>query len=88
MRGKCACISSIPNNEGRQNWGNGVEPSVDGHGEIAGESSLLFVHFAAHLYAFHYNEMEVGDVAAIPTEIITEVTAHAKSGWGLSFTWL
>ena len=77
-----------PNNEGRQNWGNGVEPSVDGHGEIAGESSLLFAHFAAHLYAFHYNEMEIGDVAAIPTEIIAEVTAHAKAGWGLSFTWL
>lgn len=77
-----------PNNEGRQNWGNGVEPSVVGHGEIAGESSLLFAHFAAHLYAFHYNEMEVGDLTAIPKEIITEVTDHAKAGWGLSFTWL
>ena len=77
-----------PNNEGRQNWGNGVEPSVVGHGEIPGESSLLFAHFAAHLYAFHYNEMEVGDLTAIPMVIIFEVMAHAKAGWGQSFTWL
>ena len=77
-----------PNNEGRQNWGNGVEPSVVEHGEIPGESSLLFAHFAAHLYAFHYNQMEVGDVDAVPMEIVAEVTAHAKAGWGQAFTWL
>ena len=77
-----------PNNEGRQNWGNGVEPSVYDHGEIPGESSLLFNHFAAHLYAFHYNQMEVGDPDAVPKEIVMEVTTHAKGGWGEAFTWL
>ncbi|MDT7043881.1 hypothetical protein [Candidatus Nitronereus thalassa] len=77
-----------PNNEGRQNWGKGVEPSVVGHGEIPGESSLLFAHFAAHLYAFHYNQMEVGDLKAVPAEIITEVTEHAQGTWGTAFTWL
>ena len=77
-----------PNNEGRQNWGKGVEPSVVGHGEVPGESSLSFDHFAAHLYAFHYNQMEVGDPDAVPKEIVTEVTIHAKEGWGEAFTWL
>lgn len=77
-----------PNNEGRQNWGHGVEPSVYDHGEIPGESSLLFNHFAAHLYAFHYNQMEVGDPKAVPSETIAEVTRHAKEGWGQAFTWL
>lgn len=77
-----------PNNEGRQNWGNGVAPSVVGHGEIPGESSLLFAHFAAHLYAFHYNQMEVGEIQAVPAEIISEVTEHAKTTWGKAFTWL
>ncbi len=77
-----------PNNEGRQNWGKGVEPSVVGHGEIPGESSLPFEHFAAHIYAFHYNQMEVGDLQAIPSEIIAELTTHAKESWGQAFTWL
>jgi len=77
-----------PNNEGRQNWGKGVEPSVVGHGEVPGESSLPFDHFAAHLYAFHYNQMEVGDPDSVPKEIVLEVTTHAQEGWGEAFTWL
>ncbi len=86
--GKIRVYFFNPNNEGRQNWGKGVEPSVVGHGEIPGESSLPFDHFAAHLYAFHYNQMEVGDPDAVPKEIVTEVTTHAKEGWGEAFTWL
>jgi hypothetical protein len=77
-----------PNNEGRQNWGRGVEPSVVDHGEIPGESSLPFDHFAAHLYAFHYNQMEVGELTSIPAETIAEVTTHAQESWGKAFTWL
>jgi hypothetical protein len=86
--GKIRVYFFNPNNEGRQNWGKGVEPSVVGHGEIPGESSLPFDHFAAHLYAFHYNKMEVGSPDAVPKEIVTEVTTHAKEGWGEAFTWL
>ncbi|HNP30637.1 MAG TPA: hypothetical protein PKK23_16445 [Nitrospirales bacterium] len=86
--GKVRVYFFNPNNEGRQNWGRGVEPSVVGHWEIPGESSLPFEHFAAHIYAFHYNQMEVGDLQAVPAEIIAEVTAHAKEGWGQAFTWL
>ncbi|MFZ1744957.1 MAG: hypothetical protein WBO24_04675 [Nitrospirales bacterium] len=86
--GKVRVYFFNPNNEGRQNWGKGVEPSVVGHWEIPGESSLPFEHFAAHIYAFHYNQMEVGDPKAVPAEILAEVTAHAKEGWGQAFTWL
>ncbi|MGD9849961.1 MAG: hypothetical protein AB7T38_01715 [Nitrospirales bacterium] len=86
--GKIRVYFFNPNNEGRQNWGRGVEPTVAGHWEIPGESSLPFEHFAAHLYAFHYNQMEVGDPKAVPAEIIDEITTHAKEGWGKAFTWL
>lgn len=86
--GKVRVYFFNPNNEGRQNWGKGVEPSVVGHLEIPGESSLPFEHFAAHIYAFHYNLMEVGDIQAVPAEIINEGTTHAKESWGQAFTWL
>ncbi len=86
--GKVRVYFFNPNNEGRQNWGKGVEPSVVGHLEIAGESSLPFEHFAAHIYAFHHNQMEVGDLKAVPSEIITDGTTHAKESWGQAFTWL
>ena len=43
--GKIRVYFFNPNNEGRQNWGKGVEPSVVGHGEIPGESSLPFRSF-------------------------------------------
>ncbi|MGE0474702.1 MAG: hypothetical protein AB7P17_13790, partial [Nitrospirales bacterium] len=86
--GKVRVYFFNPNNEGRQNWGRGVEPSVVGHGEIPGESSLSFDHFAAHLYAFHYHQMEVGEPKNVPDETIAEVTTHAKEGWGQAFTWL
>ncbi|WNM59026.1 hypothetical protein [Candidatus Nitrospira allomarina] len=86
--GKVRVYFFNPNNEGRQNWGKGVEPSVVGHLEIPGESSLPFEHFAAHIYAFHYNQMEVGDLQAVPTEIINEGITHAKESWGQAFTWL
>ncbi|GJL60206.1 MAG: hypothetical protein NPIRA03_30630 [Nitrospirales bacterium] len=86
--GKIRVYFFNPNNEGRQNWGKGVEPSVVGHLEIPGESSLPFEHFAAHIYAFHYNQMEVGDLQAVPTEIIHAGITHAKESWGQAFTWL
>lgn len=88
QEGKIRVFFFNPNNEGRQNWGKGVEPSVVGHGEIPGESSLPFDHFAAHLYAFHYNQMEVGEPKSVPDETMAEVTTHAKEGWGQAFTWL
>lgn len=77
-----------PNNEGRQNWGNGVEPTTNGHGELEGESSLPFHDFAARLYAFHYNPYEEGDAYAVPADEIQEIEAAARETWGKAFTWV
>ena len=77
-----------PNDEGRQNWGGGVEPTVHGHGEIPGESSLPFAMLAAHIYAFHYNPYEVGDGFAVPDEVVAEIGGRARSTWGREFHWL
>lgn len=76
-----------PNNEGRQRWGREVEPTVRGNGELPGESSLPFEHFAAHLYAFHYNPYEVGDGYAVLEDTIAEIEVHARETWGRDFEW-
>lgn len=77
-----------PNNEGRQNWGQGVIPTVYKNNERFGESSLPFNMFASRLYAFHYNPYEEGDGYAAPTEEVQKVVEMAKSSWGKSYTWL
>ncbi len=77
-----------PNNEGRQDWGDGIKPSIAGHGEIEGESSLPFEHFVARLYAFHYNPYEEGDAYAVARETIDAITALAKKSWGRAFRWV
>ncbi len=77
-----------PNNEGRQNWGQGIKPTVHGNGEKMGESSLPFEHFAARLYAYHYNPFEEGDGFAVPNSLVNEVIALAKSSWGTSYHWI
>jgi len=76
-----------PNNEGRQNWGRNVRPSVSGHGEIPGESSLPLEDFVARIYAFHYNPYEEGDAYAVPDVVVQRITEAARSTWGESFTW-
>ncbi len=43
-----------PNNEGRQNWGQDIKPSVYGHGEKHGESSLPFYQLAAQSLCFSF----------------------------------
>ncbi len=77
-----------PNNEGRQNWGMGVEPTINGHGELEGESSLPFENFAARLYAFHYNPYEEGDAYAVPAAEVQAIEAAARDTWGKAFTWV
>lgn len=73
-----------PNNEGRQDWGSGVRPTVAGHGERHGESSLPFGQFTSRLYAFHYDPKEQGDAFAVPSEIIDSVVTAARESWGRS----
>lgn len=77
-----------PNNEGRQDWGDGVITSVTGHGEEPGESSLPFADFAARVYAFHYNPFEEGEHPAVPNDVVDAVTTAARTTWGRRFTWL
>jgi len=77
-----------PNNEGRQNWGFGVEPSVHAHGEREGESSLPFEEFAARIYAFHYNPNEQRDMEAVPDDAVKHVERLARESWGKAFTWV
>jgi hypothetical protein len=76
-----------PNNEGRQDWGDDIRPTVYGNGEREGESSLPFRHFVARLYAFHYNPYEEGDAYAVPLEAIAEIEKWARQSWGRAFKW-
>jgi len=76
-----------PNNEGRQDWGSGVRPSVHGHGEREGESSLPFHELASRIYAFHYRSYEVGDGYAVPDDEVARVEKMARASWGQAFVW-
>lgn len=78
-----------PNNEGRQDWGQKIKPSVYGNGEIYGESSLPLHEFAARIYAFHYNELEAADkMDNVPDIEIQKIKKLAKESWGRAYTWL
>ncbi|MEQ9022941.1 MAG: hypothetical protein RLN82_09310, partial [Pseudomonadales bacterium] len=77
-----------PNNEGRQDWGQGIKPSVFGHGEKHGESSLPFGQFAARVYAFHYNPLDTTDfLTGVPDHLLKDAAALAKESWGKSYVW-
>jgi len=86
--GKLRAYFYNPNNEGRQDWGRGVSPSVNGHGEREGESSLPFHQLASRIYAFHFNPFEVGDGYAVPDEEIEEIVTEARETWGQAFVWV
>lgn len=78
-----------PNNEGRQDWGQGIKPSVYGNGEMYGESSLPLHEFAARVYAFHYNNLEAADkMDNVPVIEIQKIKKLAKESWGRAYTWL
>ncbi|MEX2599489.1 MAG: hypothetical protein WD533_07525 [Dehalococcoidia bacterium] len=77
-----------PNNDGGQDWGQGIVTSTSGKGELAGESSLPFQEFAARLYLFHYNLREYGDPNAVPANEVGWVVALARASWGASFPWI
>jgi len=78
-----------PNDEGRQDWGQDITPTVSGNGERAGESSLPFEQFVSRLYAYHYNprdaaERELDEVAdpAIP-----DIVRASRESWGRQYRW-
>jgi hypothetical protein len=76
-----------PNDDGRQNWGQGIVTSTHGHGEEAGESSLPFHEYASRTYVFHYNPRELGDPAAVPTAEVAEVARLARESWAANLPW-
>lgn len=76
-----------PNNEGRQDWGQGIVTSTSGKGEAPGESSLPFEQFASRLYVFHYNARETGEPGDVPEEAIDRITQLARGGWGADRAW-
>ena len=77
-----------PNNEGRQNWGQGIQPAVYGNEEKHGESSLPFYQFAARVYAFHFNSLETKDhIESVPAEEIEKVESLARESWGKAYVW-
>ncbi|MEQ9221603.1 MAG: hypothetical protein RLO17_26340 [Cyclobacteriaceae bacterium] len=76
-----------PNNEGRQNWGQDIKPTVHGNGEKPGESSLPLGQFASRLYAFHYNALELDREALVDEVLVDEIENLAKESWGKSYYW-
>lgn len=77
-----------PNNDSSQNWGQGIEPTVQGNGEQEGESSLPFHEFVSRLYAFHYNPYEQGDAFAVESEVVEKIESLARESWGQEYTWI
>lgn len=78
-----------PNNEGRQDWSQGITPTVYGHGEKSGESSLPFEHLASRIYAFHFNTLEAEEhLGEIPQDKVEEVYKLAKESWGETYIWI
>jgi hypothetical protein len=71
-----------PNDDGGQDWGDGVLVSTADHGERYGESSLPFPHLASRLYIFHHDPLEVGHPELVPADEIQEVTAMVHRTWG------
>jgi hypothetical protein len=76
-----------PNGEDRQDWGHGIQVSVAGHGEAAGESSLPLEQLAARLYAFHYDAKRRGDPNAVPEDALAPALALARASWGRTTGW-
>lgn len=73
-----------PNNDGGQDWGNGVEVSTEGHGEQHGESSLPIAQFVSRLYIFHYDATDWQlHTYPVPEEEVTAVCTLMRDSWGV-----
>jgi len=75
-----------PNNDSGQDWGQGVNCSTQGNGEIRGEASLPIAEFASRLCAFHFDTLELGDVDAVPADEIARVADMAFGSWAANDT--
>ncbi len=70
-----------PNNDSGQNWGQGIVTATQGHGELYGEASLPVAEFASRLYVFHYDPLEKGEPADIPTDEVNRAMQLARTSW-------
>jgi len=78
-----------PNSEGKQNWGQGIQPTVTGNEEYHGESSLPVDEFVSRVYAYHYNELRLeGKEEQVPDASVKKVTQLAKESWGRKYVWV
>jgi len=73
-----------PNNDSGQDWGQGITCSTRGNGEIRGEASLPVAEFTSRLYAFHYDTLELGNLAAIPETEVARVMELGYGSWAAS----
>lgn len=77
-----------PNNEGRQDWGQNIKPTVSNNGEMHGESSLPVHEFVSRVYAYHYNTIGIDDrVDDVPKREVNKVVKLAKASWGTKYIW-
>jgi hypothetical protein len=86
--GKIRAYFFNPNNEGRQDWGQGIKPSVSGNGELEGESSVHFHEFVSRLYAYHYHKRAANEEVKVSEELIAQIKVMAKESWGREYRWL
>ncbi|MCA1770891.1 MAG: hypothetical protein LC652_13450 [Halomonas sp.] len=70
-----------PNNDSGQDWGQGIVTSTQGNGELYGEASLPIAQFASRLYVFHYDPIEKGETAIIPSDEVDLAMNLAQNSW-------
>lgn len=70
-----------PNNDSGQDWGQDIVTSTQGNGELFGEASLPVAQFASRLYVFHYDPLEKGEPADIPTNEVDRAMDLARKSW-------
>lgn len=86
--GEYRCYFLNPNNEGRQDWGQDIKPTVFGNDEKHGESSLPIDQFVSRAYAFHYHSLHGQEnPKKIPQSTIQKVTKLARESWGKAYAW-
>jgi hypothetical protein len=78
-----------PNSQGKQDWGQGIQPTVWSNGERHGESSLPVDEFVSRVYAFHFNELRLEDKQdMVPVGTVAKVTKLSKESWGRKYRWI
>jgi hypothetical protein len=70
-----------PNNDSGQDWGQDIVTSTQGNGELYGEASLPVAQFASRLYVFHFDPLEKGEPADIPTDEVDRAMRLARESW-------